>query len=291
MPRRNRGFTLIELLVVIGVISILTALTLGAVQQARTAALRASCANNLRQLSLALQQHHDSTGRFPPGIRVWGDKYPYASWITRILPQLENTPAWSEAVVDYASQPVCVGPPPHRNLSRTLPVVLCPTGPKQVGTTDDNVTAAFTYYLGVSGGVGARRDGVFFLDSAIRLGDITDGSSQTLLIGERPPSPDNHFGWWYAGQGQQFDGSGDFLLAAHEMNRTFRAPTCPVGPYPFRGGKADDMCDTFHFWSFHSGGANFAFADGSVRFLTYSADPIMPALATRAGGEVATIPD
>ena len=291
MPRRNRGFTLIELLVVIGVISVLVALTLGAIQQARVAALRASCANNLCQLSLALQQSHDATGRFPPGIRVWGDKYPYVSWITRILPQLDNAPAWTEAVADYVSQPIFVGPPPHRNLPRPLPVVLCPAGQKQVGTTDDNVTAAFTYYLAVSGGVGGHRDGVLFLDSTTRLGDITDGASQTLLIGERPPSPDNHFGWWYAGQGQQFDGSADFLLAAHDTNRTFRAPTCPPGPYPFRSGKADNMCDTFHFWSPHPGGANFAFADGSVHFLRYSADSILPALATRAGGEAISLPD
>ena len=65
---------------------------------------------------------------------------------------------------------------------------------------------------------------------------------------------------------------------------------CNIGPYQYGPGKLNNTCDDFHFWSLHSGGANFAFADGSVRFVTYSADPIMPALATRAGGEVVEVP-
>ncbi|MBI3407848.1 MAG: DUF1559 domain-containing protein [Planctomycetes bacterium] len=65
--------------------------------------------------------------------------------------------------------------------------------------------------------------------------------------------------------------------------------SCPPGPYSFSPGSLTEQCDMFHFWSLHSGGANFAFADGSVRFLSYSAAPIMPALATRAGGEVVNL--
>jgi prepilin-type N-terminal cleavage/methylation domain-containing protein len=144
MPRRSRAFTVIELVVVLAVVGVLIALTLGAVQKARAAAQRAACANNLRQLGVALHQSHEAAGRFPPGIRVWGDKYPCASWITRILPQLDNQPAWDEAVADYASQPQFSGPPPHRNLGRPLAVVTCPAGHKQVGVTSDNTTAAFT---------------------------------------------------------------------------------------------------------------------------------------------------
>lgn len=291
MPRRSGGFTLIELVVVIAILGVLTGLTLGAIQKARAAAQRTACSNNLRQLGLALHGTHTATGRFPPGVRVWGDKYPCASWITRILPHLDNAPAYAEALADYAGQPSFSGPPPHRNLARPLAVVLCPAGRKQVGTTAENTTAAFTYYLGVSGQSGAGRDGMLFYDSAVRLADVGDGASQTLLVGERPPSADNYLGWWYAGTGQQLDGSADFLLSTRDTNRTFRAPTCPRGPYSFQSGSTDEQCDMFHFWSLHPGGAHFLFADGSVHFLRYAADPILPALATRAGGETVEVPD
>ena len=80
-------------------------------------------------------------------------------------------------------------------------------------------------------------------------------------------------------------------MAVRERNRTFRAPTCPRQSYPYGPGEPDNMCDTFHFWSRHPGGANFAFADGSVRFLRYEADPILPALATRAGNEAVAVPE
>jgi prepilin-type N-terminal cleavage/methylation domain-containing protein/prepilin-type processing-associated H-X9-DG protein len=291
MSSRKRAFTLIELLVVLGILGALTGLLLGAVQKARAAAARSACTNNLRQLGLALHHSAEANGRLPSGMDVWGQKYPYASWITFVLPQLDNAPMWADAVADYADRPAFVGPPPHGNLARPLPVVLCPSGLKQIGTTDDGVTAAFTSYLGVSGGLAVNRDGVLFAGSAVRFVDITDGASQTLMVGERPPSPDNHFGWWYAGQGMSLDGSADFLLAAHDTNRTFRAPTCPFGPYPFAPGSPDNMCDTFHFWSMHPGGAHFLYADGSVHFLSYSANDVLAALATRAGGEVVAVPD
>jgi prepilin-type processing-associated H-X9-DG protein len=79
-------------------------------------------------------------------------------------------------------------------------------------------------------------------------------------------------------------------MSVRQINRTFYAPTCPYGPYPFQQGDRDSMCASFHFWSQHSGGANFLFADGSVRFLTYTSDTLLPALATFAGHETAFLP-
>jgi prepilin-type processing-associated H-X9-DG protein len=81
------------------------------------------------------------------------------------------------------------------------------------------------------------------------------------------------------------------VLGVEEHNYTFRAPTCPKGPYLFGPGSLDNQCDMFHFWSLHNGGANFLFADGSVRFLPYSTVSLMPALASRAGGEPIQLPD
>jgi len=80
------------------------------------------------------------------------------------------------------------------------------------------------------------------------------------------------------------------ILGVAEYNNSFRLPECPRGPHSFRQGRLDEMCDTLHFWSLHPKGANFAFADGSVHFLSYSADAILPALATRAGGETVELP-
>ena len=111
---------------------------------------------------------------------------------------------------------------------------------------------------------------------------------------ERPPSADFQFGWWYAGTGQRFTGSADVVLGVREPNLqpvTVGSP-CGPGSYPFAPARGfDDPCGMFHFWSPHPGGANFLFADGSVRFLKYSADPILPALATRAGNEAVAVPD
>lgn len=81
------------------------------------------------------------------------------------------------------------------------------------------------------------------------------------------------------------------LLGVRERNRGGPyVASCPRGPYHFRPGRVNEQCDLFHFWSLHSGGAHFLFADGAVRFLAYSADPVLPAWATRAGGEMVAIP-
>jgi prepilin-type processing-associated H-X9-DG protein len=128
---------------------------------------------------------------------------------------------------------------------------------------------------------------VFFRDSAVRLTDITDGTSQTLLAGERPPSTDFQFGWWYAGAGQLFTGSADGVLGVRERNfLPVSKANCPYGTYSFAPGALDNQCDLFHFWSLHDGGANFLYADGSVHFLSYAAAPVMPALASRQGNDI-----
>src|SRR5262249_59636955 len=114
----------------------------------------------------------------------------------------------------------------------------------------------------------------------------------TLMLGERPPSTDFQFGWWYAGTGFQGTGAGDMVLGVRERNwLTGTSPSCPPGTYSFMPGEFSDQCSVFHFWSPHPGGANFAFCDASVRFVSYSANALMPALATRAGREPAVVPD
>jgi prepilin-type processing-associated H-X9-DG protein len=176
---------------------------------------------------------------------------------------------------------------------------------------------AGTNYLGVSGTNAEARDGLFTANQTVRLLDILDGTSNTLLLGERgfrkgaldvidtSEDIDNlRFGNWFSGIGQR-NGSVGIVLGTRELNFNSLSNRllswereCPPGPYRFQPqkqtrdvlGKIREECDLFQFWSYHPGGANFLMADGSVHFLRYEADNILPALATRAGGEVITLP-
>jgi prepilin-type processing-associated H-X9-DG protein len=221
--------------------------------------------------------------------------YHYLGWQARVLPFIDQQPLWRRIEEAFRTAPDgSPRNPPHAAiLAIVVPVFGCPA--------DDRVRSpqlaygtlpiGLTSYLGVVGINQPRRDGVLYVDSTTRLADITDGTSQTLLLGERPSSADFAFGWWYRGWGQGRDGSADMVLGVRERNFLGGRYPCPPGPYPFGPGKIDNQCGMFHFWSPHPGGAHFAFADGSVRFLKYSADPILPALATRAGGEAVSAPD
>jgi prepilin-type processing-associated H-X9-DG protein len=175
---------------------------------------------------------------------------------------------------------------------------------------------AGTNYLGVSGTNAEARDGLFTANQCVRLQDVLDGTSQTLMVGERgfrkgalevidtSEDIDNlRFGNWFSAIGQR-NGSVGVVLGTRELNFNSlkRLLTwerdCPPGPYRFGPqrrtrdvtGAIREECDLFQFWSYHPAGANFVYADGSVHFLTYAADTVLPALATRAGGEVVTLP-
>ncbi|MCI0704048.1 MAG: DUF1559 domain-containing protein [Planctomycetia bacterium] len=290
------GYTLVEVLVVIAIIAILAGLLIPAVQKVRASAARLRCQNNLKQLGLALHNYHTASEKLPAGLSLTADggKYPYLGWLAPVLPYIEQDPLWQQVHSAFATDPnptSFYGHEPHEQLLATpVRVFNCPADSRLPGPLQAfGRERAFTSYLGVQGIDQNQRDGVLYPDSRVRLTDITDGTSGTLLIGERPPSADFRYGWWYRGWGQNKEGSAEMLLGVRELNTS--QPSCPFGESKFSAGRFDNQCDMFHFWSPHTGGANFAFADGSVRFLAYSADDIMPALATRAGGEAVTLPD
>lgn len=289
-PHTRRAMTLIELLVVLAIIALLLGLLLPAVQRVRDGALRIRCANNLRQIGLGLHHYHDTHGEFPIGATgsAPGATYPYLGWPARLLPYVEQDSLWHATVAAFRTDPFPFRNPPHVGLATPLSLFACPSdGRTETAQFSRSKWVALTSYVGVSGTNQRARDGLLYRDSRTRLLDITDGTSHTLLVGERPPSPDFYYGWWYAGGGQDSTLSGDVILSVRETNSvSSEYPYCPPGPYHFLPGSTRRECDIFHFWSLHFQGGHFLFADGSTRFLNYSADPHLPALATRNGGEV-----
>jgi prepilin-type processing-associated H-X9-DG protein len=271
-------------------------LILSAVQRVRATAARQACQNNLRQITLGIQQCQDTLHHYPPGVSFAYDhnRFPYLGWPAYILPWIEQQSIWLQIEQAFANDPdplIFWGFPAQAELMATpIKLYACPSDPRVPGPQmTGGLVVTFTSYLGCEGTNQFQKDGLLYIDSQIRISEITDGTSNTIIVGERPPSSDFKLGWWYRGWGQNKEGSAEMVIGALEENTS--EPSCPRGPYNFSPGKFDNNCDAFHFWSPHYGGAYFAFADGSVHFIQYSASEIVPALATRAGGEAVTSPD
>jgi prepilin-type N-terminal cleavage/methylation domain-containing protein len=310
MAARRQAFTLIELLVVIAIIAVLMGLLLPAVQKVREAAARIKCENNLKQIGLALQTYHDANTGFPPGYAASGpyvdgasDTAPGWGWAAFILPHLEQDNVYRQLKLN---QPVQNSPA----VQTTLQVFLCPSdlAPQGAFPVPDGfgktvcLTAPTSYAACCGGDETDTRDatgaGVFYRNSRIRIGDIKDGTSSTILVGERAwaqangvwagaipggvlkrgqsnPCQPNIPGAWYP--------SSTLAIAHAHLNNALQDPDGSAG--------MDD------FSSMHTGGSLFVFADGSVHFLrsvsmdnpdgSYTADGLtFQALATRANGEV-----
>jgi prepilin-type N-terminal cleavage/methylation domain-containing protein/prepilin-type processing-associated H-X9-DG protein len=306
-PRTRRfGFTLIELLVVIAILAILIALLLAAIQYVREAANRVQCQNNMKQIGLALHQYHDAFGKFPPALDwINRDEY-YLGWPARILPNIEQAPLYQTISSEYArvSSPWGYAPTgptrPHYGLGVVMGLYGCPSDPRLAELATDQPIAGpgysfttsvgLTSYLGNAGTTSTSFDGIFYPMSTIRLTQIIDGTTNTILIGERPPSDDGFWGWWYAGSGFDLTGYADVTMGSRSVDYA-NYIGCSTVYLNFQPGNYNDPCAQLHWYSMHTGGANFCFADGSVRFLAYSAAAnAMVALGTRAGGEVIDVP-
>jgi prepilin-type processing-associated H-X9-DG protein len=279
------------LIVAIAIIGILVSLLMTAIHKVRDGASRLACANNMKQIGLALHAFHDSSNHLPPGRSTTIAQFQFFSlfWLPRILPYIEQNALWNSIAKDYT---ISNNPFVHPTFSLHIKLFACPSDPRvvQAHLTHQQLTVASSSYLGVNGENYKKLDGIFYLNSSTRFADILDGTSNTLMVGERPPSTDYWYGWWYAGRGQEGTGSGDSVLGVREFRSpsASQAESCPIGFYPFQVGKFSEQCDFLHFWSPHASGANFVFADGSVRFMSYSSRAVMPALSTRAGNEVAS---
>jgi prepilin-type processing-associated H-X9-DG protein len=284
-------------MVVIAIVSIVIALTLAGVQQVRAAASRSECKNRLKQLALAAQNYHTAHHRLPNGcgyplLRSEADYKGHCgvSWQTQLLPFVEQEALWQRAWAAHLAAPNGASLEHVAVEQQAVKAFRCPADARAIGqTSDGKIRWGLSNYLGVAGTGKTFDDGVFHSNLVVTFGSITDGTSNTLLIGERPTGPNGFWSAWYANWGLLHCSSNVILPIRRGDWFPEPAANCRSVTTVFYSGQYDNACHLNHFWSLHPGGANFAFADGSVRFLSYSADAILPALATRAGGEVVSV--
>jgi prepilin-type N-terminal cleavage/methylation domain-containing protein len=292
MFRYRRGFNLVELLVVVAIIAILVGLLLPAVQQAREAARRIQCQNNLKQLGLALQNYHDVHRVFPPGSLpgtglAWG-------FVAHTLPFFDQSSVYNTIdfrqtdCAEFLKAQQSAGQANAASIS--LSILSCPSDPRSgtlllsgpAGPSPDTYDAGIvcpSNYLGVAGSQESsswcpysgitKGNGMLFTSSRVRLSDVTDGTSNTLMIGERGIREDHGWGWPICG-GTECE---QYISAERGLTPADNPPNTPNIER--------------RFWSWHSGGSQFLMTDGAVRFLSTSIDnKTFTALSTRTNGEV-----
>jgi hypothetical protein len=313
----------VELLVVIAIIAVLIGLLLPAVQKVREAANKTRCQNNLKQMGVAFHDFEGNYGQFPPGVGATGDQMRpgmpnyetetlppnlrFCSWHTHLLPYIEQVSLYN-SLIPRGQIPI--------NFLRDNPVNLfsCPSDPN-AGMAFLTFGYPSTGYFGVrgidrspdymttfinTGDYGA--EGILYWRSNTRMAEVSDGLSNTFLVGEHGVTPLTNaaVGTWFTTINDDMDinnGSRDVLWGVNVTTSMFPASNWPNGgsacPLPATYSLPNippNKCNYNNFWSYHAGGCFFLFADGSVHFLSYSAAPVMPALATRAGGESIEVP-
>jgi len=297
----SRGFTLVELLVVIAIIGILIALLLPAVQAAREAARRMKCANNLRQIGLALSSHESALGSYPPAVfynrAAGGNNYsdPRVSYLVHLLPYLEQQPLY-----DQIDKTVSYERPQFDPIRKTkLNVLYCVSSSIQVANVSISGDPEHTsHYLGVMGpkgiipatgvaypeeGIDAHHGGyatggMFLRNESVRIASVLDGTSHTLVVGELS---------WEAGENGIYHTWPAGLSDGWSHSQMTKNIAFPLNSYSFSWNAGATLANDISFGSMHPGGTHFALADGSVQFTSENIRlEILKSLASRKGGDV-----
>lgn len=274
-PDLRSGFTLIELLVVIAIIAILIALLLPAVQQAREAARRTQCKNNLMQLGLALHNYDMAYEMLPPGtVNPTGPivNTPtgyHISWTVQLLPMLEQTGAFQQIGFDEGVYS------PRNAATRALMISVyqCPSDYNGRASIPGLGAAVVSSYAGSFGGddvpIDMTNNGLLFLNSSINFRQIRDGASNTLLVGEKIQDPRSRDLGWMSGTNATLRNT----AAGINVGKSIATGTGSPGPqaHSVTGEPLPAVPDDQRsggFSSQHTGGAQFLLADGSVRFIS-----------------------